>query len=270
MDKKKENLEDKKNSPDVQVEETAKKDEIVEQEKKAEKQEETAKKEETAQKEGKKGKKSSKKEKEASSEKDDEKGGAVSKGEDKQARKISKKIVLIICLALFVVAGIAVGVIVGITANKGDVVVKMVEVTGSSYVCVKNTDDQDVVVRQIGTGTVTLSSDEESQNKSVADVNDVILQTGQFIKIVYDLKDIGPSNITMRFDVQTNKRENFNLYFMTDASDKKYVFNQYFSVDIKVGQTRQVVLYLEVVNPSVSGECDIVINNSFLDLGGGK
>lgn len=207
---------------------------------------------------------------EETAKKDDEKGGAISKGEDKQARKISKKIVLIICLALFVMAGIAVGVIVGITANKGEVVVKMVEVTGSSYVCFKNTDDQDVIVRQIGTGTVTLSSDEESQNKSVADVNDVVLQTGQFIKIVYDLKDIGPSNITMRFDVQTNKRENFNLYFMTDASDKKYVFNQYFSVDIKVGQTRQVVLYLEVVNPSVSGECDIVINNSFLDLGGGK
>lgn len=202
--------------------------------------------------------------------KDDEKGGAVSKGEDKQARKISKKIVLIICLALFVVAGIVVGVVVGITTNKGDAVVKMVEVTGSSYVCVKNTDDQDVNVRQIGTGTVTLSSNEETQNKSVADVEGVILQTGQFIKIVYDLKNVGPSKLSMRFDVQTNKRENFNLYFMTDASDKKYEFNKYFSVDINVQQTRHVYLYLEVVNPSVSGECDIVINNSFLDLGGGK
>ncbi len=260
MDKKEELEEKKDKSKDAEssskAEETVKKEEV--------------KKEENAEKDEKKGKKSSKKEKESSSEKDDEKGGAVSKGEDKQARKISKKIVLIICLALFVVAGIVVGVVVGLTSNKGETIVKMVEVTGTSYVCQKNTENQDVIVSPVGTGTVTLSSDEETQNKSVADVEGIVLQTGQFIKIVYDLKNVGPSKLSMRFDVQTNKRENFNLYFMTDASDKKYEFNQYFSVDVNIGQTRQVVLYLEVVNPSVSGECDIVINNSFLDLGGGK
>lgn len=259
MDIEKENLEEKKNSPVVQAEEMANKGGIVGQEGTIKKEEENI------QKEGNNGGNFSTEEKQPRAD-----GNAgVSKGGSKRARKISKKIVLIICLSLFVVAGIVVGVVVGLT-SKDDAVVKMVEITGTSWLCTKNADDKDDVVRQINTGTVTLSSDEETQNKSVADIEGVLLDKGQFIKIVYDLKNVGPSKLSMRFYVQTNKRDNFNLYFMTDASDKKYEFNQDFSVDVKIGQTRQVVLYLEVANSTVPGECDIVINNSFLDLGGGK
>ena len=141
--------------------------------------------------------------------------------------------------------------------------IRIVEVTGTSYLCVLE-EGQEKEVEQISSNTVTLSFRDEGKGLSIADVGDKQLSGTQYLKVVYEMKNVGASNISLKFEIVSKSRDNFEVFFVEDGKDD-YILNSdlYIVNNIKQGESRKITFYFKVLSADHEGSCDIDIKNSF-------
>lgn len=175
----------------------------------------------------------------------------------KKGKPWSKALTIVVATVLIVISVGCFGATAWLVATQ----FKVVEVTGSSYICVLE-DGVEKEVEKISSDTVKFAFNDEGKDISVANVGDKALLAGQYLKIVYDLKNIGTSDISLEFEIVTNKRNNFDITFSEGENDY-HLNGDLYIVNLKKDESKQIVFYFNIKSSSSEGACDISIKNSF-------
>ncbi len=172
-----------------------------------------------------------------------------------------------------IVASLLIVVILGCFGTTGWLIFtqfRTVEITATSYVC-KVENGQEKEVKSISQNTAKLSIFDQGKGKSVANMGNESLLPGQYLKIVYDLNNAGPKDITLRFEIVATVRDNFDISLKKGEETTTIGLLGYlYDVDLKKGETSRVIFYIKVNNLSSGADCEISISNSFSNKNGGS
>lgn len=158
---------------------------------------------------------------------------------------------------------------------------RIVEITATSYICQLDKDKVETSAEEYSKKSAILSFYDEGKDRSVADISGVELKSGQCIKIDYDLKNMGPNKISLRFDLVDNtEREddtvaesigtNCEVSYVLDG-ERFNLIGSLILIDLKRGESKRVTIYITIGDLSHSGGCSIGISNSFYNIDeGGK